>query len=260
MPLRKLADDNMFLRRLPASPWSRLLVAPYPYQARIDALRMGAAAINQQLQEHEAYRMSQTTENLGGPGTSRMRYLRGVLTNPYGVSPLLPYMAGGPMGPLGPMGLPMGAGVNSYTPPDIDLPRPGQPDPEMTALEQGITRTASARADMMGRALAKLAADVGYEAVPPQYVAAVAPPKPSSQQAGQYTASAAAHLGQGLGDAALAAGHGIRAVGGGVGRGLSSFTRGVRDFMSMDTQGGQRWGTGMPPAAMTNEFGQPIHG
>jgi len=277
--LQKTADDYTTLRSLAASPWSRLLVSPHPYQAHIDRLRESAAVLNYQLQRHEAYRMAQTVENLGGPGTGRSRYIRAVMSNPYQMSPLLPYMAGGPMGPLGPMGLPMGAGVDQYAPPDINLPEPGQSDPELTALEQGITRTASVRADVMSQALAKMAANEfnGYEEVPPQYmppqymppqymppqyaeVAAPQLPPSQAQQAGQYTASAASHLGRGLGDAAMAAGHGIRAVGGSVGRGLSSFARGMREFMSTDQQGGQRWGAGMPPAAMTNEYGQPIYG
>lgn len=262
--LQKTADDYTTLRSLAASPWSRLLVAPHPYQAHIDRLRAGAAALNYQLQRHEAYRMAQTIENLGGPGTSRARYMRAVMSNPYQLSPLLPYMAGGPMGSMGPIGIPMGAGVDQYVP----------PDPELTALEQGITRTASVHADAMLHALRKMAANEfnGYEEVPPQYmppqymppqyaeVAAPQLPPSQAQQAGQYTASAASHLGRGLGDAAMAAGHGIRAVGGSVGRGLSSFARGMREFMSTDQQGGQRWGAGMPPAAMTNEYGQPIYG
>lgn len=252
--MHKAADDYMY--RAPWPSHMPLHVTTSPAQQRIHALRQNAEYINQQLRQHEAYRMAQTTENFGGPGTQRSRYIRAVMTTPYSVNPMLPYMAGGGMGP---MGIPPGAGVYNQPTADLDI-RPGQPDPEMTALETGITRTASVRfGDRVGRELAKVANEYEQE-IPPQYVQAVAPPPTQAQSAGKSLAGAVSHLGKGLGEGAMAAGHGVRAVSGALGRGVSGVAQGVREFMSQESQGNHRWGLGMPPAAYTNEYGQPIYG
>ncbi len=226
-----------------------------------DRLQAQAEEFNDQFRQREALTMSQTVENLGGPGSGRARYLRAIMTTPYAVHPLLPF-AGPPM--MHPMGY--GAGAAYSAPNDQDL-RAGEPDPEMTALETGITHTASVRfAEAMGRVLAEKRAQeepaymygpeayAPYEEAPsPQYVRALASPPvaPHAQAARQNAVRALTHVGQGLGESAMAAGHGLQAAAGAVGRGLQG-------FMGQEATSDQRWGTGFSPAPVTNEYGQPL--
>ena len=79
--MKKQADDAFSL--LGGTP------RPLP----LNLLHAQARAINDQLRLQEAYRMSQTIENLGGPGSERARYVRAVMATPYHVSPVLPYLA-----------------------------------------------------------------------------------------------------------------------------------------------------------------------
>lgn len=261
-PLTKTADDYSMARPMSAAMMRPHLLqrAVTPEDRRLVRMRMEAEALNHQLRHYEAARMSQTIENFGGPGTERSRYVRAIMMNPYSVNPMLPYMGGSGMGP---MAIPPGAGVYGGSPSVGD--DPGQKPAEMTALEQGMTRTASvsmAAAQEMGRMLAKQAngvyEDYGQPPPAPQYVQAVQRPS-RAQAAGKSLASAVGHFGKGLGESAMAAGHGIQAASSAIGRGVHGAASGVRDFMSQEQQGGQRWGLGMPPAAMTNEYGQPIY-
>jgi hypothetical protein len=244
--LQKTADDYGY-----GPPFGQSRLLP------IDALHAQADALNQELRLHEALRMSQMIENLGGPGSERSRYLRAVMTNPYRLSPLLPFMGAPSMHP----GTAFGSVYSSPNAMDLQA---GQPDPEQTALEVGITHTASARiAQEMGRTMAKVAHEYeqqGYEqypqeeqqyASPPQYVRALSSPS-HLQLAKHHAAEAASALGHGLGESAVATGHGVRALLGGLGRV-------VPGFMSQEPQPGMRWGTGMPPAPVSNEYGQPIY-
>lgn len=236
------------------TPWTRLLVAPPAQQARIDRMRAQAQAINQQLRYHEENRMSQAIEHLGGPGTGYSRYVRAVQNTPYAVHPLMPFMSRGNSSGMDTLRRPPSYGVVHRTSEDLDLNGRG-PDPAMSALEQGITTTASVKmATEMGRTLAKVANQ--EQPVPEEFARAVAPTH--AQEAGQYAASSASHLGRGLGDAARSVGHGTLAAAGALKGGISGFGRGIRDFMSQEPAGGQRWGAGTPPDAFTNEYGVPL--
>jgi len=211
----------------------------------VTALQAEADELTEQFRQQEALAMSQTVENLGGPGSNRSRYVRALMTTPYSVHPLLPYMAGSPLGSM----TPPGAG-SAYTLPGEDW-SPTQGAPEMTALETGITHTASVAEDI-GRALAKTAHEGRppmYEesgaSIPPQYYQAITPQQPT------HGALAKAHARQALGSSLSAIGHGALALGGAVGRG-------ARDFAAQEPMYGQRWGTGYAPEPMTNEYGVPL--
>lgn len=268
MTMQKTADDFHLARWPYPAPWGHLLVASGEPQARIEMLRRQAAVLTEQLRMHEEARMSQTIENLGGPGSGRARYVRGVMQTPYAVSPLLPFMGGQGRGP---MLIPPGAGVDHDIPLDISAEGP---DPEMTALETGITHTASVRGlrhmrSMLEASKTAAGTDIPTEPVPaeefnPYYGQLLPPPQPvvpqsNAERAGASTAKAIKSLGTGLGESAMATGYGLRAATGAVGKGVSGFARGMREFMSKEQPSGQRWGTGMPPAALTNEYGQPIY-
>lgn len=235
-------------------------------------------------------RMAQSIENLGGPGSQRARYVRAVMANPYNVSPMLPFMGANMGAP------PPGYGDVHTTPTELEM-RAGQPDPEMTALEQGITTTASAKiASAMGRSLAtKLATvmsdgtipaqylfDQYYqqpqdyqqqyqEEIPQQYVRAMQPqygqqsesqepPMTHAQATGHHAVGALKGVGTALGESAMSAGHALAALGGGIGQGIGAAARAARGIMSREGTTTKRWGTGAMPATMTNEYGQPIYG
>lgn len=232
--MKKLADDYFGLRvPLMGNPFNRLVTAGGSAQRRVDSMRAQATAMNEQLREQEAYRMSQTVENFGGPGTARSRYTRDSMVNPYAVSPMLPYMGQGMMGPIGPMRPPQGSGEYRQTGEDFS---DGGQD-ELSSLKMG----AAVRAVISGRA--KVA----------HY------PAGHAEASGQYAAASAAGLRDSAVNALLAGKHGLQAAGGAVVGGLRSFGRGVRDFMSAESDPGMRWGTGMPPAQQVNDYGQPIY-
>jgi hypothetical protein len=262
----KRADDYAFPMGLSATMSApQMHVGPGIEGQRLLALRADAEELTQQLRAHEEMRMSQAVENLGGPGSMRARYMRAVMTNPYAVSPLLPYMQHGMMGQL-----PPGAGAVHSMPTELDL-RAGEPDPEMTALEQGITHTAAAKiAQAMGRVLAKTAEDyagfgppahVRQESYQPYY-----PPQPpyipqSDYGEPEYAQEPpqedrymrAVQPPKGGGGIAKHVGNALQSAGSAIGKG-------VLGFMNQDTQGSRRWGSGATPAASTNEYGQPLYG
>jgi hypothetical protein len=160
-------------------------------------------------------------------------------------------------------------------PTELDL-RAGEPDPEMTALDQGITSTASVKvAAAIGRSLAMKIAnpyppqyeqqqqyEPQYEQEPQQqYVNAVQAPEAGTLGAvGQHLRGAAGGLGTVLGETALAGGHALLAAGKGIGSVANRVAGHARNYMETDTPGGRRWGTGATPAAFTNEYGQPVYG
>ncbi len=273
----KLADDGYMIRDMRADP--RMLSAQSWSDLSRYKQRLQAAALTNQLREIEAQRMSQTVENFGGPGTGRSRYNRMLMNNPYRLSPLLPVMGGGG---LGPMRAPPGTGEYRVT--ETDAGAMGS----LSALDQGITHTASVLDiyKTAGSLLAKEGAD-GYYNYDPQRLDPMpnqstdrgppagysvssegpqldSPGRPGfeghAQQAGRNAASSVYHLSKGVGAAGKSIGHGAAALGGAVGKGLSLAGRGFRDFMTNEAASHQRWGSGTPPAAMTNEYGQPIFG
>lgn len=235
--LEKRAADTIFgapTARLSRGGFGRLLVGGRD-QRRVDRFRADAEALNQRFRSLETEIMSNSVENLGGPGTQRSAFTRALMTQPYSVHPLLYAQATG--GPGGVM------------PPPAELA-------QMPSADDGMERTAAVA--VARRIGVKLAQGMGSYPVPQAY-ALRPPPLTTEPSITQDLESGGAELGRGAVRLGRGLGRGAGKAMAGTGGLFQRLGRGLQDFMSSERQPTPRWGTGFAPAKDVNEYGVPVY-
>lgn len=247
--LEKVADDTVFGRGTASrsrSDWGSLQVARGAAQANLAKQRAQAHAINQQLLRLENMRMAGTTENFGGRGTSRSRFIRAMQAQPYMVHPLMMLGGGGMASPesLGSMGNPMGTGTYA-----------GMPNDDIPIGMMDVTASVKV-AEATGRDLARTMAKNAQPLTPYDTGAQLGQGVDSIRDG---LGNVAVGAGMGLGQAAVGAGRAIGSIGGKMKGGLEAAGRGFRDLMSEEVQATPRWGTGFSPPTDVNMYGSVIY-
>ena len=272
--LEKRASDTIFgpsTMAVNQGSFGRMMVGDPMHQMEVDRFRAEADAMNIKFRALESQIMGNTIENLGGPGTRRSAFTRAMMTQPYGVHPLL--YAGGP-NPVGGFVAPPAA--IRPPPPAEDVPE-GDMGELDAALDQEMEVQASVSTAMAARIGMKLAQMGMYPA--PDAARYMAPPPMEttapyvSGMRGRGTLTPMDDdttitedlkgAGQDLTTGTMRLGRGVtRAFGKAVDKGGQLFSRmgrGINNFMLAERQPTPRWGTGTAPARDVNQYGEPIY-